>query len=229
MPLIEFSPGSELSILRFKLSSLRDNDLIFALSERAVSYAHSTLTRLNVKWPASVNYYAIGPTTGLKLESACGSKVIWPTKYKTSEGLIGLIDSQELADKNALILCGNGGRRFLSDELKKHRVNVESVECYKRSNKHYNGMIEGPRWKNIGIDTLVITSSGILHHILELFQSEVERRDWLFHLNLVVASERLAKNAKNLGWNSIKVAQGADNESLFAALNRLGVKNRFVF
>ncbi|HAP81823.1 MAG TPA: uroporphyrinogen-III synthase, partial [Enterobacteriaceae bacterium] len=42
LPLIEFSPGRELSALPELLASLSPDDLLFALSQHAVSYAAAT-------------------------------------------------------------------------------------------------------------------------------------------------------------------------------------------
>ncbi|MCH3701644.1 uroporphyrinogen-III synthase, partial [Campylobacter lari] len=42
-PLIEFTPGRELPTLSRHLETLGDNDLLFALSQHAVSFAHAQL------------------------------------------------------------------------------------------------------------------------------------------------------------------------------------------
>ena len=44
------------------------------------------------------------------------------------------------------------------------------------------------------------------------------REHWLLHCRLLVVSERLAKLARELGWQDIKVADNADNDALLRAL-----------
>ncbi|MEN1374970.1 uroporphyrinogen-III synthase, partial [Pseudomonas aeruginosa] len=41
---------------------------------------------------------------------------------------------------------------------------------------------------------------------------------WLLRCRLLVVSERLAKLARELGWQDIKVADNADNDALLRAL-----------
>ena len=42
-PLIEFSPGRELATLASRLSALTENDLVFVLSQHAVTFADAEL------------------------------------------------------------------------------------------------------------------------------------------------------------------------------------------
>ena len=62
-PLIEFSPGRELGTLSRSLNALGDGDLVFALSQHAVSFAHAQLQQQHLLWPTAPRYFAIGRTT----------------------------------------------------------------------------------------------------------------------------------------------------------------------
>ncbi|MBN0030835.1 uroporphyrinogen-III synthase, partial [Pseudomonas aeruginosa] len=44
------------------------------------------------------------------------------------------------------------------------------------------------------------------------------REQWLLHCRVVVVSERLALQARELGWQEIQVADSADNDALLRAL-----------
>ncbi|EAN1150969.1 uroporphyrinogen-III synthase, partial [Salmonella enterica] len=59
-PLIEFVAGRELPTLADRLATLTKNDLVFALSQHAVAFAHAQLQRDGRHWPASPRYFAIG-------------------------------------------------------------------------------------------------------------------------------------------------------------------------
>lgn len=217
MPLIEFTPGTGLDDLPGQLTSLQSGDLVFLLSQHAIHYAHPALARAGVLWPASLHYYAIGRTTALALHTVSGHDVVWPHERETSEILIQLPALQQVAGKRALILRGNGGRELLAETLQQRGADVQFVECYQRCAKIYQGAIEGRRWRDRQVDTLVVTSGEMLQQLYSLFP-EIDREEWLLHCRLIVVSERLATRAAELGWRDIRVAEGADNDALLRAL-----------
>ncbi|CAO95257.1 uroporphyrinogen-III synthase [Erwinia tasmaniensis] len=216
-PLIEFTPGTQLDRLPDRLEALEAGDLVFILSQHVIHYAQPTFNRLESTWPASLNYYAIGRSTALAFHAASGRQVSWPHEQETSEILIQLPDLQVVTGKRALILRGNGGRELLAETLLNRGAKVEFIECYQRCNKHYHGAEEGRRWRNQGIDTLVVTSGEMLQQLYSLF-TDIDRDEWLLHCRLVIVSERLATLARKLGWANIDVADGADNDALLRAI-----------
>lgn len=217
MPLIEFTPGTGLNSLSGELVSLPAGSLVFILSQHAIHYAHPALVRAGATWPTNLNYYAIGRTTALAFHAASGLDVVWPEERETSEVLIQLPALQKISGKQALILRGNGGRELLAETLQQRGAHVQFVECYQRCAKHYQGSIEGRRWRDRGITTLVVTSSEMLQQLYSLFPT-IDREEWLLHCRLIVVSERLATRARELGWRDIKVADGADNDALLRTL-----------
>lgn len=217
LPLIEFTPGRDLDALTTQLAALQPGDLLFALSKHAVAYADPCLRAAGVGWPATLDYYAIGRKTALALHQVSGRPVVWPEEQATSEILIQLPALKQVKDKRALILRGNGGRELLADTLIERGAQVTFVECYQRCAKLYQGAIEGRRWRDRQIDTLVVTSGEMLEQLYQLFP-EIDREEWLLHCRLIVASARLATLAGELGWRDIQVADAADNDALLRAL-----------
>lgn len=217
MPLIEFTPGLDLDRLPAMLTALQPDDLVFILSQHAIQYASPALTRAQLLWPEGLDYYAIGRTTALALHASSGHDVIWPHERETSEVLIQLPGLQNVAGKRALILRGNGGRELLAETLQARGADVQFVECYQRCAKIYDGAIEGRRWRDRNINTLVVTSGEMVQQLYSLFP-EIDREEWLLHCRLVVVSDRLASRARELGWRDIQVAEGADNDALLRAL-----------
>ncbi|WP_034918628.1 uroporphyrinogen-III synthase [Erwinia sp. 9145] len=217
MPLIEFTPGTGLSQLPEQLAALQPGDLVMLLSQHAVHYAQPALARAGVSWPASLNYYAIGRSTALALHAVSGLNVVWPHEQEISEVLIQLPALQQVSGKRALILRGNGGRELLAETLQQRGADIQFIECYQRSAKIYQGAIEGRRWRDRGITTVVVTSGEMLQQIYSLFPA-VDREEWLLHCRLVVVSERLATRARELGWHDIVVAENANNDALLRAL-----------
>ncbi|ASE82435.1 TPA: uroporphyrinogen-III synthase [Citrobacter koseri] len=216
-PLIEFTPGRELVTLADRLAALTDNDLVFALSQHAVAFAHAQLQQQGLDWPVQPRYFAIGRTTALALHTVSGCDIRYPLDREISEVLLQLPELQNIAGKRALILRGNGGRELLGKTLTERGAEVTFCECYQRSAKHYDGAEEAMRWHSRGVTTIVVTSGEMLQQLWSLIP-QWYREHWLLRCRLLVVSERLAHLARELGWQDIKVADNADNDALLRAL-----------
>ncbi len=68
-----------------------------------------------------------------------------------------------------------------------------------------------------GVTTLVVTSGEMLQQLWSLIP-QWYREQWPLHCRVVVVSERLALQARELGWQEIQVADSADNDALLRAL-----------
>ncbi|KAA8996439.1 uroporphyrinogen-III synthase [Affinibrenneria salicis] len=216
-PLIEFAPGRELSLLPAKLAAMRPGDLAFVLSQHAVEYAHPCLQRAGLVWPATLRWYAVGRASALALHKVSTLPVAWPEGRENSETLLQLTDLQNLDGRRALLLRGNGGRELLASTLAQRGAAISYCECYQRSPVHYDGPQQSQRWRQLGIDTLVITSGEMLQRIYTLVP-DYYRTCWLLKCRLIVVSQRLADQASQLGWLDIRVADNADNDALLRIL-----------
>ncbi|VUS41552.1 uroporphyrinogen-III synthase [Klebsiella pasteurii] len=216
-PLIEFTPGRQLPELSAQLASLAAGDLLFALSQHAVEFAHARLQQQGLPWPTAPDYFAIGRTTALALHKVSNRQVRYPLDREISEVLLQLPELQNIAGKKALILRGNGGRELLGDTLRERGADVTFCECYQRSARHYDGAEEAMRWQSRGVSTLVITSGEMLQQLWTLIPQWYRER-WLLSCRILVVSERLAEQARELGWQDIQVADSADNDALLRAL-----------
>ena len=199
-PLIEFSPGRELPELADQMRLLQEGDLLFALSQHAVEFAHAQLQQQGVRWPHAPRYFAIGRTTALALHTASGIDVRYPLDREISEVLLQLPELQNIAGKRALILRGNGGRELLGETLRERGADVTFVECYQRCAKHYDGAEEAMRWHARGINTLVVTSGEMLQQLWSLIPLWY-RENWLLRCRLLVVSA--ARITITLKWEAI--------------------------
>lgn len=216
-PLIEFTPGRELNTLPERLSALGEDDMVFALSQHAVTFAQAHLQQTHAYWPLQPRYFAIGRSTALALHTASGIEVRYPLDQEISEVLLQLPELQNIQGKRALILRGNGGRELLGETLVARGAQVEFCECYQRCGKLYDGAQEAMRWHTRGVDTIVVTSGEMLQQLFTLIPLWY-RENWLLRCRLLVVSERLANLARELGWQDIQVAENADNDALLRAL-----------
>lgn len=219
-PLIEFSPGRELLQLPARLNALPSGSLVFALSQQVMEFAAPLLAHRGAAWPSSLTYYAVGRATGLALHAASGQPVRYPPERAASETLLQLPDLQRLDGKQALLLRGNGGRELLGDALRQRGADVSYCECYQRNPVRYDGAEQSRRWQSLGVDQLVVTSGEMLQQLYTLVPDDY-RRVWLLGCRVLVVSERLAEQARELGWRQVLVADNADNDALLRALQSI--------
>lgn len=221
MPLINFCNGKDLVNFKNNLLSLNKGDYIFTLSQNAVFFAEKIIKKYKLNWPKNVNYYSIGQSTAFKMHQVSKCKVQYPKKNSCSETLIKLLNFKKcIKNKKALILSGNITRNLLKRYLEFYNIHVINCECYYRYNNIYDGLQEGNKWRNIGINTLIVTSCDMLKKLYNLFP-KFHRSEWLLHCNLIVISIRLLNLGKLLGWKKIYISNGANNDSLLKLLNNI--------
>lgn len=219
LPLIYFSTGKNLSLLKQQLSLLSTGDFLFIVSRNAVLYAHSHLLKIGMSWPTTLAYYAVGKATSMKMRDLSGILVKYPIDRETSEGLLALPELMCVYGKYVLILRGDNGRTFLEDTLQRRGAHVICCECYSTHFLKYNGVIQCYRMLSLNIKTVVITSETILMHLYYLIP-KYYRIYWLIRCQLIVVSARLAVRAKQLGWKNIIVTWSANNDVLMQFLKK---------
>lgn len=211
-PLIEIQPGDQLSGLEHHLSSF---DIIIAVSQHAVSQTQRYLTQTCQTWPSNPIYLAVGQKTAHVLSKATQQKVHYP-EIGDSEHLLKLKQLQGVSKKRILILRGNGGRELIFDTLLNRNAKVEYREVYKRENLAFRSDLLVPFWQDKQITQLVITSSGQLSYFIS--QLSEAQKDWLLTLHLYVPSERIAQEARDIGFEVVTNTVSASNQVLLAAL-----------
>ena len=90
------------------------------------------------------------------------------------------------------------------------------LEIYRRENITFDADIETVSWKNNRIKQIVITSLGQLNHFVS--QLSQTQKNWVVTLQLFVPSQRIATEAKQLGFLDVITTGSASNKDLLAAL-----------
>ena len=98
-PLIEFSPGRELPELADQMRPLQEGDLLFALSQHAVEFAHAQLQQQGVPWPHAPAISPLGALRRWPTHTASGIDVRYPLDREISEVLLQLPELQNIAGK----------------------------------------------------------------------------------------------------------------------------------
>ena len=211
-PLIAIKAGDQLSSLPQQL--LRA-DIIIAVSQHTVKFAHNTLLKANVCWPKSATYLAVGQKTAHYLGKISQQNVNYP-EISDSEHLLSMATLQNIETKNILILRGNGGRELIFDTLIQRQARVEYCEVYKRENLAFRSDLTVPLWQDSQVNQIIITSAGQLNFFIE--QIAPQYRRWLYQLRLFVPSERIADEARRLGFHFVVNTGSASNQDLLATL-----------
>lgn len=218
LPLIYFTPGATLSLIKKQLNFLSPGDFLFIISQHAAQYAHLQLLNMKTYWPAKIKYYAIGHKTSLTMYTLSGIKSKYPKNHATSENLLQLPElTYNISGRHALILKGNNGRTLIQDTLQKRGVSVLCCECYTRHPLLYNGTEQYERMLMLNITIIVVTTEEILKQLYYLIPKKY-RETWLIQCQLIVVSTRLAKLARILGWTKIIITESANNYSIFMTL-----------
>lgn len=218
LPLIYFTPGNTLSLIKKQLNLLSQGDLLFIVSQHAAQYAHLQLLNMKTYWPTKIKYYAIGYKTSLTMYTLSGIKSKYPQNHETSENLLQLPElTHNISGRRALILKGNNGRTLLQDTLQNRGVSVLCCECYTRHPFPYNGAEQYKRMLMLNITIIVITTKETLKQLYYLIPKK-HRTTWLIQCQLIVVSIRLAKLARILGWKKIIITNSANNCSIFTTL-----------
>ncbi|ROV58691.1 uroporphyrinogen-III synthase [Vibrio ponticus] len=211
-PLITIQAGEQLSSLKQQLPLA---DIIIAVSQHTVEFTHQALTNANLSWPKSATYLAVGQKSAHFLSKAANQKVHYP-EVSDSENLLNLPLLQQVSGKRIVILRGNGGRELIYETLRERGAIVEYCEVYKRENLAFHSEIAVPFWQDSQIKQLIITSSGQLSFFIE--QIAPQYRDWIFQLVLLVPSERIAIEARRVGFQTVVNTGSASNKDLLASL-----------
>lgn len=213
-PLLTFESGAELSRVPALLSELGSKDYVIAVSVQAVNFADNALKSQSSGWP-DVTYVAVGEATGRAFAAAGITNALVPDDPR-SEGMISLPELQHPDGCRVLILRGDGGRHMMAPALAARGAQVSYCEVYRRCYRQDTDGTLVQRWQQQGVDSIIITSGGLLQHLFML--AEHTAKNWLLSRILIVPSIRVVEQAKQLGFTHIINVKGASNTALIGAL-----------
>ena len=217
-PLFDYQPLSDENTTRTLIEKYPQAVVIF-VSVAAVEFAHRTF---DLSYWQQKTIIAVGSATKTALKQS-GVDAISPEVH-TSEGLLTLsaLDERNIIHQDIIIVRGDGGREHLAEQLNNRGANVHYLESYQ---KVWLPLTQNPvqEWKNKQINCIVVTSNALLESIIGLINSADS--DWKNTCLWIVASERIARRAKQLGLLNIVNANGANDQAIISAINNHGKDN----
>ena len=220
-PLLEIegiTEESRINLLRYAIKRLDDYDILIFVSKNAVQYGSAIIKEIWHKLPIESEVIAIGPGTAKMASDLFGCEVIHPENGSVSEELVALPNLINVEGKRIAIFRGTEGREFLADSLKARGAEVDYFEVYERNStkKSCQELMEVINENHVNV--LTITSGDSLNILNRLFLESRNTSSNFFHMSMVVPSARIARLAAEFGFEHVKLAQGADTESMILAL-----------
>lgn len=217
-PLLTITTNPDIEQLKQYQTELSQFDIIIAISDNAVEYSHAWLQQQQLTWPDDSQYFAIGEKTATRWHQLGAVTALYPSQAD-SEGLLQLPEFNAVKDRNVLLLKGNAGRDLIASELVQRGAKVVEIGTYQRQPLPLNALETVAKWQHNDINSVIITSGEILSALLNVVPKS--ERNWLFQLNLIVISQRIAKLARAAGFTQIWIAQGASSDALIQCLQEI--------
>ena len=212
-PLFSYQNKLSSAELAVNVSAVSAPIVIF-VSVAAVEFAQQSLPIK--QWQAS-HIIAVGQATWQALKNY-DITALCPSLH-TSEGLLALVELQNIAEQSVLIVRGDGGRELIAQQLVQRGAQVQYLEVYRRV---WHSLAEniGQIWQQKNINTIVITSNALLESVVNLI--ELCDNYWQNRCLWIVASERIAEKARALGLQQVVNAQGASDDAILAVIRKHG-------
>lgn len=213
LPVIEIVEIDDKSALLDCRARINELDIAIFISVNAVEKSLPIILGQAQKnhFPPTIQLIAIGKRTTETLQ-AWGLTALCPPPPFNSEALIKMpqMQTESLQGKNIVIFRGEGGRELLAETLRQRGATVNYINTYRRRQP------STPAWlSNTPIDIITATSVEGLRNLFAMLDGQ----PWLYHTPLVVISERVEKEAKQLGVQApILTAPTASDEGLLTAL-----------
>ncbi|CAL4325977.1 Uroporphyrinogen-III synthase [Buchnera aphidicola (Hyalopterus amygdali)] len=222
----DFYPSTSKNRISKKIYDLYISDIILIFSKKSINYINIYFLKKKLIWPIYPKYYAIGESTAIFLSKYVQKKIFFPKDQENSENLLMLLYKNNLLKKKITLLQGRNGRNLIKKHLQQQGCDISIIECYKRIFKIIDFCKEVKKWRDLKINTILITSSEVLNKLNNEI-SILDKREWLFKCKIFVIGERLAGIAKKIGWNrnDIIISDYANNKKLFRLIMKENKKN----
>lgn len=218
-PTIAIVPPTDKEAAKARLQQLADYDLLIFISANAVEHALALLevevlgeSQHTVLAQSCVG--AIGSKTAAALAKYHVPVSLVPQHGFTSEDFLALNAVQACHDKRVLIIRGEGGRETLATTLRAQGADVDYVDVYRRVIPSNDPHLLKQQHQKQQLDIIAVTSSESLHNLLVLLGDPA----WVKSVPLLAGSERIAENARALGFKQVLTAANPSDAAMLDAL-----------
>ena len=208
LPMVEIRPVQPVP----ELGGLSRFNKVIAISVPAVEITFQKLAGFHPK----AQWFTPGKGTAKALREK-GIQPQCPESEFTSESMLELPALNQVEGDNILLLKGEGGREVLTEELTNRGAQVVPAVLYRRQCPDYSQAEMETTLASAGINAIVATSGQIVSNI----QTCIPNLQDLIPLPLIVPSQRVAEEAKQLGFKKVVISPGAGDQDIAEALLQL--------
>ncbi len=185
---------------------------IIFVSQNAVEHAFKWFEDYWPQLPVGVNFYAVGAKTAAAVRSydiavtECGEAM-------NSEAILALPALRNVSGHKVLICRGKGGRPKLAVALTARGAQVRYCELYERqlpTTAHDQSLAIPLASKHI----IPLFSGDTLVNLMRVLPATINRNC----IALVLPAERVAKQARQLGFHDIRVATNASEAAMLESI-----------
>jgi len=215
-PMFDYQKSTDTEQIPRLLQTLHQPIVIF-VSVAAAEFAEQLYPL--AQWQ-SAKTIAVGKATKtvlnkLAVEATC-------PEQQDSEGILSLPELSKITNQDIVIVRGDGGRELLAESLQQRGADVHYIESYQRIWRTLDKKIS-LQWRTQQINCIVITSNALLESVVHLLDKSDDY--WQSSCLWVVASKRIADNAKKLKLQNVVNANGANERAIAAALVNYGMNS----
>lgn len=216
VPVLEIRPSDDPAPARALVDCLETFDLAIFISTNAVDYGHR-LVMSRGGWPPGLRLAVVGKRSAEALVRYGMYADICPKQVFNSESLLAEEEMWQVAGKKIIIFRGEGGRELLASTLRERGATVSYAEVYRRTIPEDSPARLNPLLHDDDVDIIVVSSNEGIQNLYKI--TDVENRDKLLQIPLVVMSHRNALFARKLGFiQEPVIASQSSDEGLVAAI-----------
>jgi len=223
-PLFAIEPVNEpilVQQIKTKVENLDNYQLIIFISTNAVKFGALWINDYWQRFPVGVGVLAMGPSTARKVSIELDCGVVTSDAGASSEDILLLDELADISGSKVAIVRGIGGRELLADSLRQRGAGVDYVEVYRRMPTQKSGEELATVLRQENINIFVVTSGESLARLDRLIKDTVQLAHTVRSIPIIVPSNRVAKDAAQLGYTKVKLALGADDEAIINALQEI--------
>ena len=223
-PLFAIEPVNEpilVQQIKTKVENLDNYQLIIFISTNAVKYGAPWINDYWQRFPVGVGVLAMGPSTARKVSIELDCGVVTSDAGASSEDILLLDELADISGSKVAIVRGIGGRELLAESLRQRGAGVDYIEVYRRMPTQKSGEELATVFRQENINIFVVTSGESLARLDRLIKDTVQLAHTIRSIPIIVPSNRVAKDAAQLGYTKVKLALGADDEAIINALQEI--------
>ena len=223
-PLFAIEPVNEpilVQQIKTKVENLDNYQLIIFISTNAVKFGAPWINDYWQRFPVGVGVLAMGPSTARKVSIELDCGVVTSDAGASSEDILLLDELADISGSKVAIVRGIGGRELLAESLRQRGAEVDYIEVYRRMPTQKSGEELATVLRQENINIFVVTSGESLARLDRLVKDTVQLAHTIRSIPIIVPSNRVAKDAAQLGYTKVKLALGADDEAIINALQEI--------